>query len=122
MPNSIFPGRLAVRQPRPSDEPLQGRIIVTVIHTVYSTREIATILREDFCKVKTEVARLHLLGVLQPVGIRDGEARNARLYDRDYLWDLTVHGRNHSTNFNDCYFCMEREALRLHTPPGYKNR
>lgn len=120
MPSSIFPGRLATRRPRPSDEPLQGRIIATVLHTVSSTREIIACLREDPQMVRKEVSRLHLIGILQPVGIRDGGPRNARLYDRDYCWDLTIHARHHSNDVSDCYFCMERETLN--TPPGYKNR
>jgi hypothetical protein len=85
-----------------------------------STSQLAGILDERLCYVRQEIVRLHHLGIIEPIAIRYEQGDPpARLYFRDYVWEMTEHGRSHNDLQPECRACRirERMLLRMGAPP-----
>lgn len=100
--------------PRQADESLQGQILQKLLESAHSTSQLALHLRMSLHEVRLEVICLHHVGVIQPIGFRheDG-APPARLYYRDYIWEITEHGLEHHDHHAGCRACEMRASLLL---------
>ena len=95
-------------------EPLQGRILQTLLETSASTSQLAQYTRKKLCLVRRELIHLHHLGVIRIVAVREVEGSVPALsYFQDYIWELTRHGLEHSDNHERCLACIIRSRRLL---------
>lgn len=91
--------------------------MMELLESCSTTCEMIYLLEEPEELVRDEIARLHLTGILRIVGISDSSKEGALLYDKDFIWDLSTHGRYHHENSHGCIFCRRRAELIIGTYP-----
>jgi hypothetical protein len=96
-------------------ENLQGKILLTLLETTCSTEQLARELRRPITRIRRELIHLHHLGIIRMFAEQTEEQSLTALgYDRNYLWEMTVHGREHGEHHPRCAACLHRERrLRL---------
>ena len=98
----------------PPDNKIRGRILVTLMGECKSTEQIAYELAENLSYIRSQLVRMHHLGLVYPVAIRirDGDRDNPGIgYFQDLIWELTRHTRDHNELVSGCYGCLIRESF-----------
>lgn len=95
-------------------EELEGKILLTLVDSCTSTTQLARCLRRPLGHIQRELIHLHHLGIIRIVALRiEDDDGTARGYDRDYIWELTRHGLDHSDHHPRCWACAQREHRLL---------
>lgn len=77
-----------------------------------STSQVAYALSEHLSHARDQLIRMHHLGMIEPIGIREEEGRPQLYgYFQDVLWGLTTHTKEHSKIEPHCRACKTRELL-----------
>jgi hypothetical protein len=98
----------------PHDQRVRGRIIYTIFDGAKTTSEITRDMDNCYALnyVRSQLIRMHHLGLVAPIGVRKEEGDRERVgYYRDLIWTLTKHTREHKHQFSNCTACTIREML-----------
>ena len=95
------------------DEPLQEKILQTLLDGSASTSQLSQYTKRKLSLVRRELIHLHHLGIIKIVAVHDVHGGiPAKSYFRDYVWEMTDHGRRHDNLRRGCFACTIR-SLRL---------
>ncbi len=77
-----------------------------------TTSQLARELDEPIGRARNQLIRMHHLGMIEPIGVRQEDRMlNDLGYFQDVLWDLTVHTREHRGLEPGCRACLTRQLL-----------
>lgn len=92
----------------------RGKIIRSIFDQARSTADIAYDLDATLGYVRGQLIRLHHLGLVEPIAIREEEGGGLPRpigYYQDLVWNLTRHAREHRHQHANCWACTVREML-----------
>lgn len=96
----------------PPDNKIRGRIMMALMGELKSTEQLAYELGDRLDYVRGQLVRMHHLGLIFPVAVRERDGVSHGVgYFQDLLWELTRHTRDHNVLVDGCYGCMIREMF-----------